>query len=225
MLPYPRFGSSLRRWGAGRGQLGEGVQALVGSLVSVWVLHKGMERLYARHCHIIFFLGDFRHFDTLKVALNLIFSLFSKETKQGLVSVILIAGDLHSTDFLLRKELTLWNTWLLSFTSVWEGWLQVSRRLESCWELSHAWCLLDHDWPDEALSGRNGVFLLPVYRCCDIRWLYGIVVKRIVSGDIATMTLSSGKTALGFKSKERCRASHTWIIPAASKKPLWCMHI
>lgn len=24
MLPYPHFGSSLRRWGAGRGQLGEG---------------------------------------------------------------------------------------------------------------------------------------------------------------------------------------------------------
>lgn len=55
----------------------------------------------------LFFLGDFRHFDTLKVALNLRFPLFLKQTKQGLVSVTLIADDLHSTYFLLRKDLAL----------------------------------------------------------------------------------------------------------------------
>lgn len=49
--PLPPFRFLFGKMGAGRGQLGEGEQALVGSAVSVWALHKGMERLYARHCH------------------------------------------------------------------------------------------------------------------------------------------------------------------------------
>lgn len=47
--------------------MGEGGQALVDSVVSVWALYKGMEQLYAkpRHRH---FSGDFWNFDILKVA-------------------------------------------------------------------------------------------------------------------------------------------------------------
>lgn len=139
--PLPPLWFLFEKMGSWEGAVGGGGKALVGSVVSVWALHKGMEQLYARPCHR-HFLGDFRNFDTMKVASN---HQFSRQTKPGLVSVTLIGGDLLSTDFPLRKELVVRNAWLLSFISVWEGWLQVPGSLESCWELSHAWCLLDHD--------------------------------------------------------------------------------
>lgn len=163
MLPYPHFGSSLRRWGAGRGQLGEGEQALVGSVVSVWALYKGIEQLYAKPCHR-HFSGDFWNFDTLKVG-----SSVFKANKTGFSF-----SDINSwwpTRNWLRKDLAVRSAWLLSFTSEWEGWLQVPGRLKFCWELSHAWCLLDHDWPDEALSERRGVFVLLFHRCYDLKLL------------------------------------------------------
>lgn len=56
--PLPPLWFLFGKMGAGTGQPGEGEQALVGSAVSVRALHKGMERLYARHCHRPF-ISDF----------------------------------------------------------------------------------------------------------------------------------------------------------------------
>lgn len=79
--PLPPLWFLFEKMGAGTGRPREGEQALVGSAVSVRALHKGMERLYARHCHRPFISEG--TFCILILALNFTFALFSKQTAQG----------------------------------------------------------------------------------------------------------------------------------------------